>query len=118
MNRFNIVSNSLINQKNDNDDDDIDKAEEEPENEETHAASTESTDSSQQIKTERVEEPEVFEEIVQTLSSPGNAHFFEIIHVEVVLPEESKLIPETIDSTYWKVPLAADDLEDLLSDYE
>ena len=34
MNRFNIVSNSLINQKNDNDDeDDNEKAEEEPENE-------------------------------------------------------------------------------------
>jgi hypothetical protein len=30
--------------------------------------------------------------------------FFEIIHVEVLLPEEEKLNPETIDSTYWKVP--------------
>jgi hypothetical protein len=35
---------------------------------------------------------------------PQNAHFFEIIHVEVLLPEEEKLNPETIDSTYWKVP--------------
>lgn len=35
MNRFNIVSNSLANQKNDNDDDeDNDKNEDEPENEE------------------------------------------------------------------------------------
>ena len=42
MNRFNIVSNSLINQKNDNDDDeDNEKAEEEPENEETQGVSTE-----------------------------------------------------------------------------
>lgn len=64
MNRFNIVSNSLINSKNDNDDDDNDKAEEEPETEEVQTASTESTDSSQQITTDRVQEPEVFDDRV------------------------------------------------------
>ena len=119
MNRFNIVSNSLINQKNDNDDeDDNEKAEEEPENEEPIGASTESTDSSHQIDTNRVEEIQTFEDRVETPAFAPNAHFFEIIHVEVVLPQEQKLTPETVDSTYWKVPLAADDLEEMLSDYE
>lgn len=57
MNRFNIVSNSLINQKNDNDDDeDNEKAEEEPENEETHGVPTELTDVSHQVDTKKVEE--------------------------------------------------------------
>jgi len=55
---------------------------------------------------------------VETPAFAPNAHFFEIIYVEVVLPEEQKLTPETVDSTYWKVPLAADDLEEMLSDYE
>jgi hypothetical protein len=55
---------------------------------------------------------------VETPAFAPNAHFFEIIHVEVVLPQEQKLTPETVDSTYWKVPLASDDLEEMLSDYE
>ena len=129
MNRFNIVSNSLMSQKNDDDEDDNDdKADEEPENEENPAVteSVESTDVSER-PSDQNSDVNVHTDLKVEINNQeedsldpyiGYVLSHEVKKIEVELPEDNQLETKMTDASYWKVPLDTVALADLLADYE
>ena len=78
----------------------------------------ENEDQDQDEEEEEEDKPATNEEVEEERTSEKDHTTFQEVTIKVDLPEEEKVDASYADSGYWKVSGCAEDLDDLLADYE